>query len=381
MKYDVLLEKYSTPFYLYDIETLKERIAYLKHHLGARVDLVYAVKANTFVVPYVYDYVDKLELCSFGEYVIAVKAKVPFEKMVISGVYKDELSMRQMFEQAIPGKFTIESMGQWELLERLTEEYGKSIKLLLRLTSGNQFGMRKEEVLDIVKNRRNDRMQILGIQYFAKTQRRKLSILESELEKLESFVRELEEESGIELEEFEYGPGFPVYYFEGDDFDEEEFLKGFRTILDRVFADKKVSIELGRSVTASCGQYLTRVVDCKESEAGRFAIVDGGINHIAYYGQTMAIKVPYHEVLPKREGDDSYIVVGSLCTINDILVKDFRAGNLQVGDVLLFKNAGAYCSTEGISLFLSRDLPRVLIADKDKVIQVRDAFPTSDLNG
>ena len=46
-----------------------------------------------------------------------------------------------------------------------------------------------------------------------------------------------------------------------------------------------------------------------------------------------------------------------LCTINDILVKRLPLGGLEIGDVLVFEQAGAYCMTEGIALFLSRDLP------------------------
>jgi len=52
-----------------------------------------------------------------------------------------------------------------------------------------------------------------------------------------------------------------------------------------------------------------------------------------------------------------------------------------VGDVLRFDNTGAYCMTEGISLFLSRDLPRVCLIDADGEVRlVRDLEPTWQLN-
>ncbi len=381
MDYEKIVNKYPTPLYLYDIEKLESRIEYLRRFLGSTVNLVYAVKANTFVMPYVHSLVDRLELCSFGEYEIALKSKVPFEKMVISGVYKDEESMKKMFENQTPSKFTIESIEQWELLMRMCEKYDKSIEVLLRFTSGNQFGMSKEDLEDIIVNRQIDKVKIVGIQYFSKTQRHSLPILEKELFRLNDYMEELESKYDIKIEEFEYGPGFPVYYFEDDEFDEEEFLSKFSDILKRTIRKRKVSIELGRSVAASCGEYITRVVDMKKNETGTYAVVDGGINHIAYYGQTMAIKVPIHEIVPDRKGNDSYIICGSLCTINDILVKDFRAENLQIGDMLVFKNAGAYCSTEGISLFLSRELPRVIIKNKEEILEKRSPFKTSSLNG
>lgn len=381
MDYEKIVSEHQTPVYVYDVDILENRVAYLRNYLGENVNIVYAVKANTFVMPFVHPHVDALELCSFGEYEIAVKGKVPYEKMVISGVYKDEASMRAMFNGEIPRRFTIESLQQWNLLSKLCREYGKTIEVLLRLTSGNQFGMCKEDLESILDQNDDEFIKIVGIQYFSKTQRHSLSILEKELDKLNTYIDELEHRYDIRIEEFEYGPGFPVYYFEGDEFDEESFLKGFSEILKKTIKNRKINIELGRSIAASCGEYITRVVDLKKNETGTYAIVDGGINHIAYYGQTMAIKVPHNEVVPKRDGSESYIVCGSLCTINDILVKNFQNKNLQIGDLIVFKNAGAYCSTEGISLFLSRDLPRVLVKTQEKIIEVRGSFKTSSLNG
>ena len=46
----------------------------------------------------------------------------------------------------------------------------------------------------------------------------------------------------------------------------------------------------------------------------------------------------------------------------------------------MFKYTGAYSSTEGISLFLSRDLPKILISNSMKIICVRDIINTSDIN-
>ena len=48
---------------------------------------------------------------------------------------------------------------------------------------------------------------------------------------------------------------------------------------------------------------------------------------------------------------------------------------------MIFKNAGAYCMTEGISLFLSRDLPAVVWMKKNGETQLlRQAEPVWGLN-
>ena len=73
--------------------------------------------------------------------------------------------------------------------------------------------------------------------------------------------------------------------------------------------------------------------------------------------------------------------MGSLCTINDFLVKQMPVnGGLDIGDVFIFQNTGAYCMTEGISLFLSRELPEVALLKDGKLKLVREAFKTYTLN-
>ena len=95
----------------------------------------------------------------------------------------------------------------------------------------------------------------------------------------------------------------------------------------------------------------------------------------------MAMRIPHFEVLPKRNGAKKiYNLYGSLCTINDILMKNININKLELGDIFVFKNTGAYSSTEGISLFLSRDLPKIVIYKNKKIETVREVTKTSTLN-
>ena len=158
-----LIEKVATPFYVFDIDTLKKRVNYLKEMMPGNVTLCYAMKANPFLVKEMGDVIDKYEVCSFGEYEICDVLDIPKEKLVISGVYKDEYSMRQILASKNVGVYTIESVNQFKLLDKLTRELKQNIKLILRLTSGNQFGMEEVEVEEIIKNRENyEYMEILG---------------------------------------------------------------------------------------------------------------------------------------------------------------------------------------------------------------------------
>jgi len=368
-----LIEKVATPFYVFDIDTLKKRVNYLKEMMPENVTLCYAMKANPFLVKEMGDVIDKYEVCSFGEYEICDALDIPKEKLVISGVYKDEYSMRQILASKNVGVYTIESVNQFKLLDKLTRELKQNIKLILRLTSGNQFGMEEVEVEEIIKNRENyEYMGILGIQYFSGTQKNIVRRIEHEVEYLDEYVKHLENDLGFKIKELEFGPGFPVEYFEGKVFDEPAYLTEISNLIKGMDYQGHMTMELGRSIAASCGTYFTKVVDMKVNNEGNFAIIDGGMHHMQYYGQMMAMKKPILEILPKRDEEniEEWNICGALCTINDLVVKKLPVSNLALGDIFMFKNTGAYSMTEGISLFLSRDLPQVVFL-KDGKLEVK----------
>jgi len=381
INYESIIKEYGTPTYLYDINTLIKRVEYLKSKLKG-CNLVYAVKANTFIAKEIEKHVERFEICSPGEFEICHKLGIDHQKMVISGVYKDFDTINYMISNFDDiGKFTIESVNQWKLLDELTKKYNRHINVLIRLTSGNQFGVNEDDFRYILENNNNELMEIDGIEYFSGTQKHSIKKVNREIDYLIEFSNIIEQEYNIRIKEIEYGPGLPIFYFQDDEFDEETFLTEVCEATSKI-KDKVVSLELGRSIAASCGSYLTKVVDMKTNKNGNFTLVDGGIHHIVYYGQTMAMRIPYFDVYPKRKGElNTYNLYGSLCTINDILVKNIQVNDLQVGDVFVFKNVGAYSSTEGISLFLSRDLPKILLCHENgKIDVVRDITKTSTIN-
>lgn len=380
-----ILENFETPIYVFDIDILKDRIKFLKNHLTNRIELCYAIKANTFIVKEINEDVDRFEVCSPGEYSICEEAKITPEKIVISGVYKTPSVIDYMMSTCKQiGRYTVESIEQLNLLDELSKKHGLKIDVLLRLTSSNQFGINEEDIEEIIKNKEKYvNLNFIGIQYFSGTQKRTNKRLQKEIDYIDDFLLKLENEFGYIPSELEFGTGFPVHYFEGEEFNEEEFLKEFSNGIDNMRYQGKIVIELGRSIAASCGSYLTKVVDKKTNKGQNYAILDGGIHHLVYYGQTMAMKIPYHQTYPIKNSEniEYWNLMGSLCTINDFLVKQMPInGGLEIGDILIFKNTGAYCMTEGISLFLSRELPEVALLKNNELILVREAFKTYNLN-
>ena len=378
------IESIGTPFYVFDIDVLKNRINYLKSMLPENVHLCFAMKANPFVVKEIENTIEKYEICSYGEWNIANELGVAHEKMVISGVYKDETSMKNIINHYKHGEvITIESLNQIKLVDKITKDKRALVDVILRLTSGNQFGMSEEEIISILENRsKYNYLNIMGIQYFSGTQKKLSRRIIKELEYVDDFVQKLKNELGFVTEELEFGPGFPVMYFEAEtDFDENTYLMEIADKIKNLKYQGHITMELGRSIAASCGSYYTKVVDKKTNKEGNFAVLDGGMNHIVYYGQMMAMKKPMLDVIPRRSGnEENWNLVGALCTINDLIVKGLPVNGLELGDVFVFKNTGAYAMTEGISLFLSRDLPKVLFVKDGKIEVVRSNIQTYKLN-
>ena len=382
---NAVLSKYKTPFYVFDIKALRDRIDHIRSSMPAGVAICYAIKANTFIVNEICDHADKFEVCSPGELSICLQQGIPAEKLVISGVYKTPEVFEELFEANIPiGCYTAESTVQFDLLRGLAHKHKCKIKLLLRLSSGNQFGMDEAEVERIIAEYSGDEyVSIIGIQYFSGTQKTSLKKFQREIDHLDEFMAELEEKFGFKSEELEFGTGFPVSYFEGEKTDEEALFKGFSEILLSMKYKAKLSLEIGRSIAACCGSYFTSVVDAKTNKDQNYAIMDGGMHQLVYFGQFMAMKKPFLEVLPSRDtGEEKeWNLCGSLCTANDILVKQLPVRDLHIGDTVVFKNTGAYCPTEGISLFLSRDLPRVILLGEDgSITSVREPIDTYEFN-
>lgn len=375
-----IAENYDTPTYVFDIKTLKNRIKYLRKSLPEKVKLCYAIKANTFIVKDIESDVDRFEVCSNGEYEICHEKEVDGNKVLISGINKDSKLINKIISESDIRMFSIESMSQFESLKNQKE----NVKILIRITSGNQFGINESECKEIIANRANyPHIEIVGVQYFTGTQKNSIKVIKKELDYMDNLIEEIERDCSFKIKELEFGTGFPVHYFNNESFDEDAFMKDFSEALNSIKFSGDIILEIGRSMAASCGMYLTKVVDTKINKDECFAIVDGGINHLVYYGQFMAMKVPEMEIYPKKDNSNMGVwnICGSLCTINDILVKKLEVPDLQVGDILVFKNTGAYSMTEGISLFLSRDLPQVLINDVNNNIRVvRAITPTFNLN-
>ena len=382
MNVNEIIKTSKAPFYVFDTSVLKKRIEFLRSHLPSRVRLCYAVKANTFITREVEKYVDLFEICSPGEAHICNTLNIPPEKTVISGLYKTPSHTEELMKEGADRTYTAESVSQLRLLASLAEKYGRMPRVLMRLTNDSQFGMNDADIYGALTDGAYSRLVFCGVQFFSGTQKTSLKKLKRELDHTYNVFSNAREIYGEHMRTLEYGAGFPVKYFADEEFDEKEFLKGFSELITALSDVPEITLELGRSIAASCGSYFTHITDIKQNKGLNYAVTDGGMHQLVYYGQQMAMRVPNFSVCGKEDAPavDRYNICGALCSMNDIILKNAPLPKIEIGDVLRFENVGAYSPTEGIALFLSRELPAIYISDGENAVCVREPFETYTLN-
>lgn len=372
----------KTPFYLFDFDAAAERVRLIQSLLPKNARLCYAIKANAFLLRALKDMDGLLfEVCSEGELEICRKLNVAPGRIVFSGVMKNREMLRKAVDYGVK-IITIESLSHLDDLIAVLPQ-GKTQEIILRLSSGNQFGMGREDLVAAAKTAaKNPRLSLRGIHYFSGTQK-KLSKIKEEIAFIEEFCRGLKAECGADISCIEYGPGLRFDYFSKDDFSlNTDDLAGFsEAVSESAFS---YTVELGRFIASPCGTYITKICDIKKTDGQNYIIIDGGINHINYYGQIMAMKEPPCNLI-KKTGQDTeqsqdYCVCGSLCTTADVIVRKMRLASPAQGDLLAFNNIGAYSVTEGIYLFLSHALPSVYSVQNGTLRTLREMQETYPLN-
>ena len=375
-------KQYKTPFYLFDIDELIQNVERIRKLSGEDINICYAMKANPFLVAALAERVNRIEACSAGEYDICRNQGIKPEKIILSGVLKKKEELDRIFrkEMTLP-VVTAESKEQFLLISELAQKYERNIRIMLRLTSGNQFGMELSLVEELmIESLENPYLKIAGLHYFSGTQKTDVSFMTQELLYLNGIYKQFKKRYGIELDEMEYGPGIYVEYFQKQKgWEVEAAFQKLRMCVKNMSFQGTLTLELGRSLTATCGYYVTTIQELKQNGNESYAIVDGGIHQMHYDGQIMGMRLPFYRQLPRKSCKGAYWnICGALCTVNDVLAKNMWLNEVHRGDVLVFEKMGAYSITEGIALFLSRELPGILVYRKiTGLIQFRPSILTS----
>lgn len=368
----------STPAYVFDIDVFSSKIKRTAEKLSG-IPLCYSIKANPFLIKYLPQEITHLEVCSPGELRICEELGIDLKRIIFSGVNKTEADVKRAMDDNV-GIFTAESLLHLSLINTCAVKSGKKVKLILRLSCGNQFGMDGSDIRKIISERdKYTGTDIIGLHYYAGTQKKKAVFIEKELKTLDKFLCGLKDEYGYIPSMVEYGPGMAADYFGDEPEKTDAELLDDVSVLLREFAEKyPLSIEMGRFFAADCGTYFTKIADTKQIHDINYAICDGGIHHLKYYGQTMAMQIPPICVLnPVDDEEKTWSLCGSLCTVADVLVRQASLNGAGQGSVLAFERCGAYSVTEGTVLFLSRAMPEIyMYSEKTGLKKIRDKKET-----
>ena len=332
----------QTPFYAYDRQLIKQRVAELRAALPASVKLHFAMKANPMpaVVGYMAGLVDGIDVASAGELKVALDAGTDPREISFAGPGKREVELRQAVAAGI--LINIESFREVELLGAISKELSLPARVAVRVNpdfelkgSGmkmgggpKQFGVDAEQVPELLALIGKNGLDFEGFHLFAGSQNLKAESICEAQQKSYELALKLAAQAPSPVRFLNLGGGFGIPYFPGEQvLDLAPIGDNLRMLAKRAeqdFPQASLVIELGRYLVGEAGIYVTRVIDRKVSRGQVFLVVDGGLNHhlsaSGNFGQVIRKNYPV-AVGTQMNAEQTEVasVVGPLCTPLDIL--------------------------------------------------------------
>lgn len=183
------------------------------------------------------------------------------------------------------------------------------------------------------------------------------------------------------LEFIDFGSGFKVPYSEGDietNIEElgEKLTERFNAFCKSYGKPLTLAFEPGKYLVSEAGVFLAKVNVVKQTTSTVFAQIDSGFNHLIrpmLYGSQHEI----NNISNPEARERFYSVVGYICE-TDTFANNRRISEISEGDILCFKNAGAYCFSMA-SNYNSRFRPAEVLWHKDKAHLIRSRETMDDI--
>ena len=184
-----------------------------------------------------------------------------------------------------------------------------------------------------------------------------------------------------DLDFLDFGSGFKVPYKSGDietNVEElgEKLTKRFNEFCKSYGKELTLAFEPGKFLVSEAGYFLAKVNVVKQTTSTVFAGVDSGFNHLIrpmLYGASHQI-----ENLSNRKGRERLTSVVGYIRETDAVASNRRINEITEGDILCFKNAGAYCFTMA-SNYNSRFRPAEVLWYKGQAHLIRQRETLDDL--
>ncbi len=370
----------QTPFYAYDRSVIQHNIEQLRAHFGELAHLHYAVKANPMpaLVDFIAPQVDGLDVASGRELTVALNSGTSPELISFAGPGKNEKELLMALAAGIT--INIESERELERIIKLSHQHGYIAILAVRVnpdfelkTSGmkmgggaQQFGIDAERVPSVVKQILDARMSFNGFHIFTGSQNLNAAAICEAHNNIYQLASELKRQCDTEIERLNIGGGLGIPYFPGETPIElkpiADNLKQLQQQYKNDFENTEIVLELGRYLVGSAGVFVSQVIDIKESRGETFVVIDGGLHHhlaaSGNFGQVIRKNYPV-AVANKVDGEATQTVnvVGPLCTPLDLLGSKVELPPIEIGDLIVIYQSGAYGFTASPKDFLSHPAP------------------------
>lgn len=374
----------DTPFYAYDRDHIAERVALLRRHLPADVQLHYAMKANPMpaVVQYMATLVDGFDVASGGELKTALDTTMPPHLISFAGPGKGDAELSSAIAAGVV--INMESAQETERIARLGEQLGIRPRVAIRVnpdfelkSSGmkmgggpKQFGVDAEDVPALLARVGELGLDFEGFHIFSGSQNLKVEAIREAHEKTLQLAMRLARHAPSPVRLLNIGGGFGVPYFPGEEplnlAAVGENLRHLLPELRRQLPEAQVVIELGRYLVAEAGIYVCRVLERKTSRGQVFLVTDGGLHHhlaaSGNFGQVIRKNYPV-VIGNKVQGNEreTASVVGPLCTPLDLLADQMELAKADAGDLVVVFQSGAYGLTASPTAFLGHPAPREVL--------------------
>ena len=389
----VIADAVGTPAYVYSRAAILDAYtAYDRAFAGMPHVVCYAVKANSNlgVLCTLAQAGAGADIVSGGELYRALRAGIPPDKIVFSGVGKTPEEMREAVKADIL-MFNVESAGELAALDRVGAEMGMRVPIALRVNPdvdpqthpyiatglrSSKFGIPIAHALEMYERAaRMPGIRIVGVQMHIGSQLTKTAPFVDATARLVGLVRSLRERR-LEITHVDIGGGLGIRYRDEVPPGPAEYAAVLLPALREL--DVTLLLEPGRSVVGNAGALLTRVLYRKETETKTFIVVDAAMNDLirpALYGA-------HHEIRPVTAGRaaprETVDVVGPVCESGDFLARDREMPRVDEGDLLAVMSGGAYGFVQA-SNYNSRPRPPEVLVDGDRYAVVRRRETYQDL--
>lgn len=382
----------GTPFYAYDADVFRSRIAGLKTALGGTSTLVcYSAKANDALALLSIAGEEGLgaDIVSGGELFKAQKAGIPAERIVFSGVGKRRDEIRAALEAGVRS-INVESPVEIELIADEAGALGLVAPVSVRLNpgiesgthdyvatghAGAKFGLAAGPAGDVLRRAHADPQLVpVGIAFHVGSQLLDPAPIVAALEPASELWRSLASE-GVALRDLDVGGGLGVAY-EGE---AEPDLAAYGTTVTAAAErlEATLVVEPGRWLVAPAGTFVTRVLNVKEADGRRIAVCDGGMNDLirpSLYGA-------YHPIVVLAEAErpvGPIDVVGPVCESGDFFARGRVLPVPEPGDLVAIGLAGAYGRVMA-STYNARPLCAEVLSEGGRWRVTREAGTYGDL--